>query len=37
MASDTVAVNDAYTADGKILPNGSPILEGESLRAYWNK
>ena len=37
MASDTVAVNDAYTADGKILPNGSPILEGESLRAYWNR
>jgi ketosteroid isomerase-like protein len=36
MAGDTVSVNNAYTIDGKILPNGRPILAGESLRAYWN-
>lgn len=37
MAGDTLAVNNAYTSDGKILPNGSPILADESLREYWNK
>jgi len=37
MAGDTLSVNDSYTSDGKILPNGSLILEGKSLREYWNR
>ena len=37
MKGDTVAVNQAYTTDGKILPNGYPILDGKSLKEYWNK
>lgn len=37
MAGDTTAVNEAYTSDGKILPNGSPILEGKNLNEYWNR
>ncbi len=37
MTGDTVAVNEAYTSDGKILPNGNLILEGKPLREYWNR
>jgi ketosteroid isomerase-like protein len=37
MTGDTLAINNAYTSDGKILPNGTPILEGNSLKEYWNE
>ena len=35
MNSDSAAIFEAYTQDGKIMPNNTPILEGESLRNYW--
>lgn len=37
MDGDTIAVINAYTHDGKILPQGTDILSGESLKAYWCK
>lgn len=37
MDGDTVSLINAYAKDAKILPNGTNILERESLKEYWLK
>jgi len=36
MASDYESIANAYTQDGKIMPNGTPIISGkEDIRKRW--